>query len=197
MFDGVLDWAVPLKTQIAVAGRNRDLGEGGADRAGTVDVELLGAEAVCPRAIAAVDELGTEHVSVERGRDRPVRYVNHAVIELAEQAGHRYNLKGCVPKLREPSARAAKSASRPEAAVTVSHLPERQGGECAGCALSPWLARARSRVRLEDVGDRSAAEGRGADRLDGKRCVEDSLAPAPDDRMHNKPVLVDQTARDE
>jgi hypothetical protein len=57
--------------------------------------------------------------------------------------------------------------------------------------------RARSRVRREDVGDTSAAEGRGADRLDGQRRVEQPHAGTQDDRMHDKPVLVDQAGRDE
>jgi hypothetical protein len=52
-------------------------------------------------------------------------------------------------------------------------------------------------VRREDVGDGSAAEGGGADRLDCERRVEEPLAPAQDDRVHYKPVLVDQAGRDE
>jgi len=98
MLDRVLDVAVPLKAQVAVAGRNRNPREGVPDRAGTVDVQLLGAKSVCPRATAAVDELGAEHVPVERIGHRPVRYVDHAVIELGKQAGHIPDNKGREPK---------------------------------------------------------------------------------------------------
>jgi hypothetical protein len=38
-------------------------------------------------------------------------------------------------------------------------------------------------VRREDVGDASAAEGGGADRLDGERREEEPLARAQDDRV--------------
>ena len=64
--------------------------------------------------------------------------------------------------------------------------------------VRPLVAdRARSRVRREDVGDGSATEGRGADRLDGERRVEEPLARAQDDRMHDEPVLVDQAGLDQ
>ena len=61
----------------------------------------------------------------------------------------------------------------------------------------PGCRSARSRVGREDVGDGSAAEGRSADRLDGERCVEEPVARAKDDRMHDEPVFVDQADRNE
>ena len=51
-------------------------------------------------------------------------------------------------------------------------------GAVLDAVRSPVADRARSRVRREDVGDGSAAEGRGADRLDGERCVEEPVARA-------------------
>jgi hypothetical protein len=89
--DRVLDWAIPLEAQVAVARCNWNLGDRIADRARPVDVELLAAESSCSRAVTAVDELGTEHTAVERVGHCPVRYVDHAVTELgADQAlpGH-------------------------------------------------------------------------------------------------------------
>jgi hypothetical protein len=52
-------------------------------------------------------------------------------------------------------------------------------------------------VRREGVGDGSAAEGRGADRLDGERRVEEPVSRAQDERVYDKPVLVDQAGRNE
>lgn len=94
MLDGLPDGAVPLKAQVAVSGRNRNLGDWVPDRAGTMDIELLGAKSACPRPVAAVDELGAEHVPIERVRHGPVRYVDHAMIELGKQAAHPRDLMG-------------------------------------------------------------------------------------------------------
>ena len=52
-------------------------------------------------------------------------------------------------------------------------------------------------MRREDVGDGSAAEGRAADRLYGERHVEEPLARAQDDRMHDEAIFVDQAGRNE
>ena len=57
-----------------------------------------------------------------------------------------------------------------------------RGTASPGRASAPCLPIARSRVRREDVGDRSAAEGDGAHRLDGEQCEEDTLARAQDDQ---------------
>jgi hypothetical protein len=106
MLDGALNGAVPLEAQIAVARRNRNLRDGVPDRAGTVDVQLLGAKPVCLRAVAAVDEFGAEHVPIERIGHRAVRYMDHAVIELGQQAGHPEDVK-------RRGGRRARSASGP------------------------------------------------------------------------------------
>jgi hypothetical protein len=63
MLDGAFDGTAPLKAAIAVAGRNGNPRDGARGRAGTVDVELRRAESVSPCAVAAVDELGAEHVA--------------------------------------------------------------------------------------------------------------------------------------
>ncbi len=57
--------------------------------------------------------------------------------------------------------------------------------------------RARLQTRREDVSNGSAAERRGAHRLDRVRCAEEPLARAEDDRMDNKVVLVDQPGLDQ
>jgi hypothetical protein len=57
--------------------------------------------------------------------------------------------------------------------------------------------RVRSRACCEDVGDGCAAEGGGADRLDGERCGEESLACAQGDGVNDEPVLVDQAGLDQ
>jgi DNA-binding transcriptional MerR regulator len=62
---------------------------------------------------------------------------------------------------------------------------------------SPVAGRARSRVRREDVGDGSAAEGGGAHGLDGEGCGEQRLAGTEDDRVDDEAVLVDQPSLDE
>src|SRR5580704_17329645 len=54
-----------------------------------------------------------------------------------------------------------------------------------------------SRVRAEDVGDSPAAEGGGANRLDGVRCQEEPLARAQDDRVDHEAVLVDKAGLDQ
>ena len=59
-------------------------------------------------------------------------------------------------------------------------------GECAGRASPPGCRSGRSRVRAEDVGDGSGAEGGGAHRFDGERCGDDPLARARDDRVDDK-----------
>src|SRR6202043_1782676 len=62
-------------------------------------------------------------------------------------------------------------------------------------AVAAWLivpsaidGRARSRVRREDVGDGSAAEGGGAHGLDGEGCGEQRLARTEDDRVDDDAV---------
>jgi hypothetical protein len=62
---------------------------------------------------------------------------------------------------------------------------------------SPVAGRTRSRVRCEDVGDGSAAEGGGAHGLDGEGCGEQPLACTEDDRVDDESVLVDQSGLDE
>jgi hypothetical protein len=57
--------------------------------------------------------------------------------------------------------------------------------------------RARSRVRREDVADGSAAEGIGADRLDGERGGEEPLAGTKDDGVDDQAVLIDQAGLDQ
>jgi hypothetical protein len=77
-------------------------------------------------------------------------------------------------------------------------LTRHLGGTLAREDRSPPVTyEPRSRVRREDVGDSSAAEGGGAHRLDGERCVEESLARAQDDRVDDKAVLVDQAGLDQ
>jgi hypothetical protein len=49
----------------------------------------------------------------------------------------------------------------------------------------------------EDVGDGSAAECAGADRLDGEGCGEEPLAGAKDDGVDDKAVLIDQAGLDQ
>jgi hypothetical protein len=91
VLDSTLDPTTPLKAQIAVTRRHRNSGDGVRDHAGTVDVKLLAAEPVCPGAMALVDQLRAEHVAIKRVRDRPIRDMDHAVIELREQTSHRLN----------------------------------------------------------------------------------------------------------
>ena len=84
MLDRVLDQAIPLKAQVAIAGRNRNLRDRVRDDSGTVDVELLGAKSMCPGAVAVLDELGAEDIPVERvgysARLRPPRLMPLRII---------------------------------------------------------------------------------------------------------------------
>jgi hypothetical protein len=73
----------------------------------------------------------------------------------------------------------------------------RAGSPRRGSVRSPVAGRARSRVRREDVGDGSAAEGGGAHGLDGEGCGEQPLACTEDDRVNDEAVLVDQPGLDE
>jgi len=70
-------------------------------------------------------------------------------------------------------------------------LSPSRGQRSAAVIRSPIADQARSRVRGEDVGDGSAAEDGGADRLDGERREEEPLARTEDGGVDNKAVLVD------
>ena len=84
MLDGTGDRAVPDEAEVGVARADR---VGGA-RVGvdprTVHVELLGAEPVRITGLA-LDDLGAEHVAIERVRAHPVADGDDGVIE-ADQA---------------------------------------------------------------------------------------------------------------
>ena len=54
---------------------------------GTVDVELVAAEAIPARPVRSVAEhLRSQHVAVEDVRARPVRHVDHCVVEAWRHA---------------------------------------------------------------------------------------------------------------
>src|SRR5690349_18632620 len=82
MLDGALDRPVPGEADVAAPGRHRHVRQRLRVHARAVHVELLAAEAVLGCAALFTDELGTEHVPVERVRARPVGHVDDAVVEL-------------------------------------------------------------------------------------------------------------------
>src|SRR5665213_388579 len=88
MLDGAFDWAIPFKTEIAVAGLHRQTRDlGGAD-ALAVDVELLVTEAISP-ANRALHQLGAHDVAIEGVGAIPVGDMDDAVVELGGNS-HRY-----------------------------------------------------------------------------------------------------------
>ena len=81
-----------------------------------------------------------------------------------------------------PSISSRSKSAAPSKAGPLRSARRSRGTASPGRASAPCLPIARSRVPREDVGDRSAAEGDGAHRLDGDQCEEDPLAHAPDDQ---------------
>src|SRR6266702_687234 len=78
--DGVGNRPVPLEAEVAVARLDRKPRHLGRMKARSMQVELRNAEPIGPP-LRAPNELGAEHVAVERVRALPVRDVHHAVVE--------------------------------------------------------------------------------------------------------------------
>ena len=76
----LLDRAVPDEAQVAVPGPDAIARHGLGVHARPVHVELLGAEAIRP-ARPALDQLGADHIAVERVRALQVRDRDDAVVE--------------------------------------------------------------------------------------------------------------------
>jgi hypothetical protein len=54
----------------------------------TVHIQLLDAEPIHPGAVAAINELGSQHVSIEAVRPLPFGDVDDAVVELEMRLWH-------------------------------------------------------------------------------------------------------------
>src|SRR6516162_7593506 len=78
--DGVGNRPVPLEAKVAVARLDRKPRHLGRMKARSMQIELRGAEPIGPP-LRAPNELGAEHIAVERVRALPVRDVHHAVVE--------------------------------------------------------------------------------------------------------------------
>src|SRR6516162_574579 len=78
--DGVRNRPVPLEAEVAVAGLDRKPRHLGRVKARPMQIELRGAEPVGP-VLRTPNELGAEHIAVERVRALPVRDMDHAVVE--------------------------------------------------------------------------------------------------------------------
>src|SRR5262249_17706439 len=78
--DGVRNRPVPLEAQIAVARLDRKPRHLGRVKARPMQIELHGAEPVGP-APRTPNELGAEHIAVERIRALPIRDMDHAGVE--------------------------------------------------------------------------------------------------------------------
>src|SRR5262245_343692 len=91
--DGVPDRPIPLEAQIAVAGRDRDSRHFRRMKARSMEVELRSAETVGP-ALRPPNELGAEHVAVERVGALPFGYMHDAVVEAHGQRHSPFLLGG-------------------------------------------------------------------------------------------------------
>src|SRR4051812_27215138 len=80
--DGLFGGAVPREAEVAVAGPHRIGGARLGRRSRAVHVQLLLADAVRVPAVRQLDELGAEHVAVERVRPLPVGDRDYNVVEL-------------------------------------------------------------------------------------------------------------------
>ena len=80
MRDRISDRPFPFETQVAVAGLDRQPRHLGRLEARAMQVELGIAEAVGP-AVRPLDQLGAEHVSIERVRALPIGDMHDAVVE--------------------------------------------------------------------------------------------------------------------
>src|SRR5262249_57317968 len=78
--DGVGNRPAPLEAEVAVARLDRKPRHLGRMKARSMQIELRGAEPIGPP-LRAPNELGAEHIAVERVRALPVRDVHHAVVE--------------------------------------------------------------------------------------------------------------------
>src|SRR5437763_1296392 len=78
--DGIGNRAVPLEAQIAVARCYRKPRHLGGVKGRSMQVELRGAETIGP-ALRTSNELGAQHIAVERVRALPVGHMHDAVVE--------------------------------------------------------------------------------------------------------------------
>src|SRR6266478_8419917 len=105
--DGVGNRPVPLEAEIAVAGLDRKPRHLGRMKAGPVQIELRRAEPVGP-ALRTPNELGAEHIAVERVRALPVRDMYHAVVEGDGQwHGHSSSAGGVAAHEKGPKSSAS------------------------------------------------------------------------------------------
>src|SRR5262249_7797171 len=85
--DGLRDRSVPLEADIAVARSYRKPRDFGRMKSRSMQVELRGAETVGPT-LWPLNELGAQHIAVERVRALPVGDMYDAVVE-ADRQRHR------------------------------------------------------------------------------------------------------------
>src|SRR5262249_14092293 len=78
--DGVRDRPVPLKANIAVARSYRKPCDLRRRKSRSMQVELRGAETVGPT-LWPLNELGAQHIAVERVRALPIGDMHHAMVE--------------------------------------------------------------------------------------------------------------------
>src|SRR5258708_12711 len=88
MRDGLCDGAFPFKTQVAVAGLDRQPRHLGGCEAWAMQVELSIAEPVAPSRRPS-HQLGSQHVAIEGVRALPVGHVDDAMVELDWQCHER------------------------------------------------------------------------------------------------------------
>jgi hypothetical protein len=98
MADRVGNRTGPFETEIAVAGLHRQPRHLGGMKARAMQVELRRTEAVGP-ALRTANELGAEHVAIERVRALPIGDVHDAVIE-GDGKHHRSSPGGAPPAWR-------------------------------------------------------------------------------------------------
>ena len=78
--NGIRDWAVPLKAEIAVSRLDWQARHFGRTDSGSMQVELDRAKTVCP-SLQPLDQRGPEHISIEDVGALPVGNMHHAMVE--------------------------------------------------------------------------------------------------------------------
>src|SRR5262249_31442297 len=124
--DGIRDRSVPLEADIAVARSYRKPRDLGRMKSRSMQVELRGAETVGP-ALGTANELGAQHVTVERIRALPVGDMYDAVVE-ADRQRHRQRslMRPCGVHAAERAITAAShpcSCLRPEDVIRARTAP--------------------------------------------------------------------------
>ena len=173
----------PLATWFGPAPRDRDVPRR------LADVGPCGGGSPC--ACAPTDRWRSAFYNLGRRREAPTSPSRSTLLTFLFP---RRGSSATSPRSSIPTTPAARDPTTVRLSRNMPHQPTNQAQPGGGVRelRRPRRAGLRPHLAAKTWATASAAEGDGAHRLDGERCVEDPLAGAQDDRVDDEAVLVDQ-----